>query len=1196
MKYLALLPLIVATLTTEQARGDKTDAIVHQWQFDNGHFKNGAFLPQAGTLKSEVVGPLQFAEPSPRAVMLDGNSKAGHRIRVKDRLAADELPSQAVSVEAWALVDRPEKWGGIVSALQDNGDFERGWILGYHETQFYFGLASDTRKRFTFLNSTRLFQTGYWYHVVGTYDGTTQRIYLDGRLQGESTDQNGKILYAPETFFSIGAYKDDNEIYSMAGQVEQVSIWNRALAASEVRARFEQRKSRFPGIDPVRPETDDWPTYLHDNQRTGTAGKPLPMPLKLAWRYRARRAPRPAWPQPANQDFWHKKHGLKARVTYDHFFHLVSSGDAVFFASSSEDKVCCLDAETGRLRWQFFAAAPVRLAPTIAGNRVLFGADDGWVYCVNAGDGKLVWKYCHTKQPRWIAGNGRLMSDQPVRTGVLVDGNIAHFCTGVFPGQGVTQVAIDIRNGSCITSGPLNVSAQGYLERRTGRLYVATGRDPAGSFITSLQRRGKDIGKTGQSIPTDFPYAFVAADGQRYGGGDGKIAAFDSKDGREIWSAKVEGRAGSIAIAGGRLLVSTDTGFVYCYTPTATQAVLHDLPDGGRIPEADTLSGRKQAANERADEIVRRSSVTDGYALVLGCDAEQPTRNSNGAGAAAAEEFGSADLLEALAAKTRLKIIGLVRKEEDVWVLRRQLDAVGLSGRVTVVRSADTKLPFSDYLFNLVVCASPLRTEQLAEEARRVLRPGGTSSLRYENKKLPSIHRREQVADSGEWSHLYANAANTACSLDQHVTGPMKLQWFGRPGPQQMVDRHHRTVAPLFKAGRLFVPGDNRVVTVDAYNGTILWNIEVPNSRRVGVMRDCGSMAASDEAVFVATGKNCWSLDAQSGARKQTFAVPSANDKSAHHWGYTAVVGDLLYGSGTRPDASRTAHSRRSIEEGTYWDFRPIVTSDFLFAMDRKDGRLQWRHHSPNPGAIINPTITIGGGRGYFIETTSEVPANGRVHLHQALKQPAYLVAVSSGTGKEIYRRKLDLGSIQHHLFGAFCKGVFVLTGSRNDGSDGQRSRVWYELMAFDAGTGKPIWSKSQNNQTKIGGEHGEQDHRPAIVDDTIYAEPYAYELKTGKRLDWGWNRGHRGGCGTISASACALFFRDGHSSMFDLAARTHSKVTQVTRPGCWINMIPAGGLLLIPEASSGCTCNFAIQTSMAFLPIKATQPKKDSP
>jgi len=42
--------------------------------------------------------------------------------------------------------------------------------------------------------------------------------------------------------------------------------------------------------------------------------------------------------------------------------------------------------------------------------------------------------------------------------------------------------------------------------------------------------------------------------------------------------------------------------------------------------------------------------------------------------------------------------------------------------------------------------------------------------------------------------------------------------------------------------------------------------------------------------------------------------------------------------------------------------------------------------------------------------------------------------------------------------------------------------------------------------------------------------------------------------------------------------------LTNVNRPGCWINIIPAGGLVLVPEASSGCSCNFPVQTSFAFV------------
>jgi hypothetical protein len=43
--------------------------------------------------------------------------------------------------------------------------------------------------------------------------------------------------------------------------------------------------------------------------------------------------------------------------------------------------------------------------------------------------------------------------------------------------------------------------------------------------------------------------------------------------------------------------------------------------------------------------------------------------------------------------------------------------------------------------------------------------------------------------------------------------------------------------------------------------------------------------------------------------------------------------------------------------------------------------------------------------------------------------------------------------------------------------------------------------------------------------------------------------------------------------------------LNRVTRSGCWINMIQAGGLVLVPEASSGCTCGFPLQTSLAYIP-----------
>jgi hypothetical protein len=117
-------------------------------------------------------------------------------------------------------------------------------------------------------------------------------------------------------------------------------------------------------------------------------------------------------------------------------------------------------------------------------------------------------------------------------------------------------------------------------------------------------------------------------------------------------------------------------------------------------------------------------------------------------------------------------------------------------------------------------------------------------------------------------------------------------------------------------------------------------------------------------------------------------------------------------------------------------------------------------------------------------------------------------------------------------------------------------------------------------------GGHGEYNRHPTIVGDTVYAWPYAYKLKTGARIaDWTFSRrGH--GCGGISASHVSLFWRGWNPWMYDLTPGGGPvRLTSVTRPGCWINIIPAGGLVLIPEASSGCTCPLSLQTSMALSP-----------
>lgn len=1149
------------------------EGLLFRWQFDAQHISGRAAVPLAGEVQLEAQTDPRFDLLAPQALVFDEARADRFFPEAKTSLEKLALPHKELTAEAWVRVDKTLEWGGVFGAVQDNGDYERGWLLGYRKSHFFFALASEKTHRITYLTGQQPFEPGHWYHIVGTWDGTVQSLFVDGKLAATSKAQAGSIVYPDEAHFGVGAYWDKDEFHPLTGQIEQVSLWNRPLKPAEIRSRFDERKSRFPGIEAEPPKVVDWPTHLRDIQRTGIAAeKSLKFPLHKQWVYRTRHRPAPAWPPPAEQDFWHKNRH-KARVTFDRACPLIAVGDAVYFSSSAADHVSCLDMATGARRWRVFAQAPVRLAPTYENGRVLFGSDDGCVYCVSAADGSEIWRHRLVEDDRQIPGNGRVMSIWPVRSGILVDEGKALFCAGLFPQQGVFQAALDVESGKLLGRGSMSVSTQGYLERRGSQLHVTTGRDPAGAFLSQLSRRGKGIGKEVRSIPQRYPYAFIGDAKSRYGGGKGEVAAFDVSTGKEKWRAEVDGRAYEMAISGRCLLVSTDAGAIYCFgeTPGPGNTVTPEKPSG--YPWASREQQQQiEAQAERALAFAESTGTKRGWALVLG----------SGDGALAAE----------IARRSEFNVVGVERDATLIATARERIEAAGLAGRVSF-HTADSvgKLPFTDYLFNLVVDASSLSGgERWPDDAeiKRVTRPGDGVAILGADKA--DTFRRYPLKGIGEWTHQYGDAGNTACSKDERVGGRMRLQWFGAPGPRAMMDRHHRTAAPLWAGGRLFIPGNNRVIAADAYNGTPLWDVAIPDSRRAGVYRDCSYMAATGQAVFVAAAAKCEHLDAASGKTLHSFAMPGSTPDDNDEWGYVAAVDGMLIGSRQRLGASRHDHSLDQINEGTYYDSRPLVCSRDLFALDPESGETIWQYR-PRSGIVVNSTIAISGGRVCFIESDLTKPAEstGRHRAAELFEKPAKLTVLNRKTGEQISQKVVDLSRIEHAIYLVATQERLVLVGSYNK-RVGDQPKVRFDIAVFDANSSSPLWKKTQNQGSKAGGSHGEQDFHPVVVNGKLYCEPFGYDLHTGEPLkNWGWNPAHRRGCGTIAASASTFFFRHSNPTMFDLTKNAYSKVTTSTRPGCWINMIPAGGLLLVPEGSSGCSCNYAIQSSMAFLPVPET-------
>ena len=222
----------------------------------------------------------------------------------------------------------------------------------------------------------------------------------------------------------------------------------------------------------------DWPTYQHDYARTGVARESLLAPFTDGWVHRSRHAPRPAWRGEAKWDGWNKVYDLKSRQIFDYAYHPVIADGLLYYGSSADDKIYCLDAATGEQRWTFFTEGPVRLAPTIAEGRVFVGSDDGQAYCLDAKSGKLIWKTQLGPRDYRIPGNSRIISRWPLRTGIVVIGDLAYCAAGMFPSEGVLITAIEADNGKIKwQQKQTDLPAQGYMLASHTRLYVPAGRN-----------------------------------------------------------------------------------------------------------------------------------------------------------------------------------------------------------------------------------------------------------------------------------------------------------------------------------------------------------------------------------------------------------------------------------------------------------------------------------------------------------------------------------------------------------------------------------------------------------------------------------------------------------------------------------------------------------------------------------------------
>jgi|GEM_PF-2623348 len=155
------------------------------------------------------------------------------------------------SIELWFKTPANGS-GGVILGQQDSAPFSTpgGWIPAIyvgtaasggklHASLFFHGSA------FNPLISSQAVNDGNWHHFAGTYDGTTERAYLDGVQMGslahaQQSYGSGSYQYQLGTGYTSNGWPDvPGGWFSFTGQIDEVSIYNRALGDTEVQAIFQ---------------------------------------------------------------------------------------------------------------------------------------------------------------------------------------------------------------------------------------------------------------------------------------------------------------------------------------------------------------------------------------------------------------------------------------------------------------------------------------------------------------------------------------------------------------------------------------------------------------------------------------------------------------------------------------------------------------------------------------------------------------------------------------------------------------------------------------------------------------------------------------------------------------------------------------------------------------------------------------------
>jgi hypothetical protein len=150
---------------------------------------------------------------------------------------ASNLDLLDFSLEGWVWWDQHKDYGSLLVKGPGGTGNLFNYSFFFYATQIRFGFGDGTNYRATAINISNV-PINQWHHILGTYDGTDLKFYVNGNLINTTSpavtpNQNSDNLNIIQA------------VYPIDGRVATTRIYNRALSSTEIAQNYNAQKSRF---------------------------------------------------------------------------------------------------------------------------------------------------------------------------------------------------------------------------------------------------------------------------------------------------------------------------------------------------------------------------------------------------------------------------------------------------------------------------------------------------------------------------------------------------------------------------------------------------------------------------------------------------------------------------------------------------------------------------------------------------------------------------------------------------------------------------------------------------------------------------------------------------------------------------------------------------------------------------------------